>query len=73
MAVSPVYLWLCICSCYGTVSSLSREAEPGVYVEAVGTTDPCMDHQEETKTEGDGTYRIRGLQVILLYHKTSLS
>ena len=52
-------------SCYGSVVSLNGEAEPGVYLEAVGQQNgaKCGQHQEETKTELDGTYRIRGLQV----------
>ncbi|OWF46756.1 nodal modulator 1-like [Mizuhopecten yessoensis] len=48
-------------SCYGSVTSLNGEPEQGVIVEAVGT-DKCGSFQEESKTEPDGSYRIRGLQ-----------
>jgi len=44
------------------VTSLNGEAEQGVVVEAVGQND-CIKYQEESKTEQDGSYRIRGLQV----------
>ncbi|XP_061181394.1 BOS complex subunit NOMO1-like [Saccostrea echinata] len=47
-------------SCYGFVTSLNGEAEQGVIVEAVGDKPEC--NQEESKTEPDGSYRIRGLQ-----------
>ena len=51
-------------SCYGSVTSLNGEPEPGVFVEAVGSGDgDCGFLQEESKTEQDGAYRIRGLQV----------
>ncbi|XP_076438247.1 BOS complex subunit NOMO1-like [Babylonia areolata] len=49
-------------SCYGKVTSLNGEPEPGVVVEAVGQGEGCDLYQEEAKTEQDGTYRIRGLQ-----------
>jgi len=49
------------------VTSLSGEAEAGVHVEAVANVDTnsevCRALQEETKTEVDGSFRIRGLQV----------
>ncbi|XP_013400762.1 nodal modulator 2 [Lingula anatina] len=48
-------------SCYGSVTSLNGEPEPSILVEAVGLDD-CASHQEESKTEADGSYRIRGLQ-----------
>ncbi|XP_048249948.1 nodal modulator 1-like [Haliotis rufescens] len=48
-------------SCYGRVTSLNGEPEPGIVVEAVGQ-DKCSGYQEESKTEQDGTYRIRGLE-----------
>ncbi|XP_060065049.1 BOS complex subunit NOMO2-like [Ylistrum balloti] len=48
-------------SCYGSVTSLNGEPEQGIIVEAVGT-DTCGMFQEESKTEPDGSYRIRGLQ-----------
>ena len=46
--------------------SLNGEAEPSVYVEAVTSeTSPasCRSLQEESQTEVDGSFRIRGLQV----------
>ena len=52
-----------IFSCYGQITSLNGEPEPGVIVEAVGRDD-CSMYQEESKTEQNGQYRIRGLQVI---------
>lgn len=48
-------------SCYGQVTSLNGEPEPGVFVEALGQGD-CSVYQEESKTEANGHYRIRGLQ-----------
>lgn len=48
-------------SCYGSVTSLNGEPEQGIIVEAVGTG-TCGNFQEESKTEPDGSYRIRGLQ-----------
>ncbi|XP_052252971.1 nodal modulator 3-like [Dreissena polymorpha] len=48
-------------SCYGAVTSLNGEPEPGVFVEALGK-DECSMYQEESKTEPNGHYRIRGLQ-----------
>ncbi|XP_053408059.1 nodal modulator 3-like [Mercenaria mercenaria] len=48
-------------SCYGQVTSLNGEPEPGVFVEALGLDD-CSMYQEESKTETNGNYRIRGLQ-----------
>jgi len=44
------------------VTSLNGEPEPGVFVEALGK-DSCSMYQEESKTEQNGKYRIRGLQV----------
>lgn len=41
---------------------MNGEPEPGVFVEALGTGD-CSNYQEESKTETNGNYRIRGLQV----------
>nr|KAG5688657.1 hypothetical protein BaRGS_017511 [Batillaria attramentaria] len=49
-------------SCYGRVTSLNGEPEPGVIVEAVGQGAGCEGFQEEAKTEQDGSYRIRGLE-----------
>ena len=50
-------------SCYGKVTSLNGEPEPGVVVEALGQGENCQAFQEEAKTEQDGSFRIRGLQV----------
>ena len=44
------------------MTSLNGEPEPGVFVEALGK-DSCSMYQEESKTEQNGKYRIRGLQV----------
>ena len=53
-----------ICSCYGKVTSLNGEAEPGIVLEAVSRPSAaCENLQEESKTEQDGSFRIRGLQV----------
>lgn len=49
-------------SCYGKVTSLNGEPEPGIIIEAQGQGN-CQTYQEESKTEMDGSYRIRGLQV----------
>ncbi|CAE1283138.1 Nodal modulator 3,Nodal modulator 1,Nodal modulator 2 [Acanthosepion pharaonis] len=53
-------------SCYGRVSSLNGEPEPGVVVEAISVSGDVK-YQEESKTEQDGTYRIRGLQPSVTY------
>lgn len=53
-------------SCYGTVTSLNGEPEAGVIVEAVGLKE-CSQFQEESKSEQDGTFRIRGLQPKCIY------
>ena len=51
-------------SCYGILTSLNGEPEPSVVIEAVTvSTETCNYIQEESKTEQDGTFRIRGLQV----------
>ena len=50
------------------MTSLNGEVEQGVIVEAVGDRPECA--QEESKTEADGSYRIRGLQVS--YHRCCL-
>ena len=55
-----------VCSCFGTVLSLNGEPEPSVHVEAVTSeTSPssCRRLQEDSQTEVDGSFRIRGLQV----------
>ena len=57
-------LLLCLfCSCYGQVTSLNGEAEQGIIVEALGEGETCSLYQEESKTDQEGYYRIRGLQV----------
>uniref|UniRef100_T1IP66 SD-repeat containing protein B domain-containing protein n=1 Tax=Strigamia maritima TaxID=126957 RepID=T1IP66_STRMM len=48
-------------SCYGNITSLVGEPEPGVVVEAVGIN-MCKELQEEATTESEGIYRIRGLK-----------
>ncbi|ESO93836.1 hypothetical protein LOTGIDRAFT_104485 [Lottia gigantea] len=52
-------------SCYGKVTSLNGEGESDIIVEAVSAQ--CSNHQEESKTEQDGSFRIRGLQPGCLY------
>lgn len=51
-------------SCYGTVSSLNGEPEQGVAVEAVGQSD-CSIYGEDTITDEEGRFRLRGLLVRL--------
>ncbi|XP_049779932.1 nodal modulator 3 [Schistocerca cancellata] len=48
-------------SAYGTVTSLSGDSEEGIVVEAVGR-DSCSQYQEESTSEANGKFRIRGLQ-----------
>ncbi|XP_059482709.1 BOS complex subunit NOMO3 [Neocloeon triangulifer] len=48
-------------SCFGAVTSLSKEAEPGVILEAIGIGDSCKNQQEEAISEVSGQFRIRGL------------
>ncbi|KAF5902948.1 nodal modulator 1-like, partial [Clarias magur] len=47
-------------SCYGTVQSLSGDAEQGVAVEAVGQGE-CSMYSEDTVTDEVGRFRLRGL------------
>uniref|UniRef100_A0A3P9MQS5 Nodal modulator n=1 Tax=Oryzias latipes TaxID=8090 RepID=A0A3P9MQS5_ORYLA len=47
-------------SCYGAVQSLSGDAERDVAVEAVGQGD-CSLYSEDTLTDEDGQFRLRGL------------
>uniref|UniRef100_A0A1A8V1N5 Nodal modulator n=1 Tax=Nothobranchius furzeri TaxID=105023 RepID=A0A1A8V1N5_NOTFU len=47
-------------SCYGTVQSLSGDAERDVAVEAVGQGD-CSLYSEDTVTDEEGRFRLRGL------------
>ncbi|XP_054719447.1 BOS complex subunit NOMO3-like [Uloborus diversus] len=50
-------------SVYGTVTSLTGEAEVGIAVEAVGLpSGSCSQYQEEAISEQGGAFRIRGLQ-----------
>ncbi|EDO29030.1 predicted protein, partial [Nematostella vectensis] len=49
-------------SCYGLVTSLNGEPEKEIALEAVGMGS-CEGMQEETRSDKDGTYRLRGLQV----------
>lgn len=51
-----------ILSCYGAVQSLSGDAERDVAVEAVGQGD-CSLYSEDTLTDEDGQFRLRGLLV----------
>ncbi|XP_077985075.1 BOS complex subunit NOMO1-like [Glandiceps talaboti] len=48
-------------SCYGRITSLNGEAEPGIAIQALGLDD-CSEVQEETISDQDGTFRMRGLQ-----------
>uniref|UniRef100_A0A1Q3G441 Putative metalloproteinase-related collagenase pm5 n=1 Tax=Culex tarsalis TaxID=7177 RepID=A0A1Q3G441_CULTA len=48
-------------SIFGSITSLNGEPFPGVTVEAV-TDDRCGGHLEESTSEFNGGYRIRGLQ-----------
>ncbi|XP_019368143.1 PREDICTED: nodal modulator 1, partial [Gavialis gangeticus] len=54
-------------SCYGTVSSLNGEPEQGVSVEAVGQKD-CSMYGEDTITDEEGKFRLRGLLPGCVYH-----
>ncbi|RMX43282.1 hypothetical protein pdam_00020157 [Pocillopora damicornis] len=49
-------------SCFGAISSLNGEPEKGVAVEAIGL-ESCESFQEETVSDQEGQYRLRGLQV----------
>lgn len=49
-------------SCYGAVQSLSGDAERDVAVEAVGQGD-CSIYSEDTVTDEEGRFRLRGLLV----------
>lgn len=48
-------------SAYGAVTSLNGEPEAGLFVEAQGQSD-CSNFLEESTTEDNGKFRIRGLQ-----------
>uniref|UniRef100_A0A8C8RUX9 Nodal modulator 1 n=1 Tax=Pelusios castaneus TaxID=367368 RepID=A0A8C8RUX9_9SAUR len=54
-------------SCYGTVSSLNGEPEQGVSVEAVGQKE-CSIYGEDTVTDEEGKFRLRGLLPGCVYH-----
>nr|XP_020828069.1 nodal modulator 2 isoform X4 [Phascolarctos cinereus] len=54
-------------SCYGTISSLNGEPEQGVTVEAVGQGD-CSIYGEDTATDEEGKFRLRGLLPGCVYH-----
>uniref|UniRef100_A0A8B9IYM5 NOMO2 protein n=1 Tax=Amazona collaria TaxID=241587 RepID=A0A8B9IYM5_9PSIT len=54
-------------SCYGTVSSLNGEPEQGISVEAVGQKD-CSIYGEDTITDEEGKFRLRGLLPGCVYH-----
>ncbi|GBN80464.1 Nodal modulator 2 [Araneus ventricosus] len=50
-------------SLFGTVTSLTGEAEIGIAVEAIGVPNgACSQYQEEAISEQGGKFRIRGLQ-----------
>uniref|UniRef100_A0A671LFQ9 Nodal modulator 1-like n=1 Tax=Sinocyclocheilus anshuiensis TaxID=1608454 RepID=A0A671LFQ9_9TELE len=49
-------------SCYGTVQSIGGDAEQGVAVEAVGQGE-CGMYSEDTVTDEEGRFRLRGLRV----------
>lgn len=50
-------------SVFGSVTTLSGEAEGSVTVEAIGRGNPeCSQLQEESSSESNGQFRIRGLQ-----------
>lgn len=51
-------------SCYGTVQSLGGDAEQSVAVEAVGQGE-CSIYSEDTITDEEGRFRLRGLLVRL--------
>ena len=48
-------------SCYGIVTSLNGEPESSVAIEAVGVGESCTEYQEESSSEANGQFRIRGL------------
>ncbi|KAM4631893.1 BOS complex subunit NOMO1-like [Discoglossus pictus] len=54
-------------SCYGIVSSLNGEPEQGVSVEGVGQKD-CSIYGEDTVTDEEGKFRLRGLRPGCVYH-----
>lgn len=54
-------------SVFGTITSLNGEPFPSVPVEAV-SDERCSNHLEESNSEFNGQYRIRGLQPGCQYH-----
>lgn len=61
--ISIIIPWLCLLlSCYGAVQSLSGDAERDVAVEAVGQGE-CSLYSEDTVTDEEGRFRLRGLLV----------
>lgn len=53
---------------FGSVTSLSGDPEPGVVVEAIGMgAEKCRQMQEESTTEANGQFRIRGLHPQVCY------
>lgn len=61
----------CPFSCYGTVSSLNGEPEQGVSVEAVGQKN-CAIYGEDTVTDEEGKFRLRGLRVSRKFYLTNI-
>ncbi|XP_019619282.1 PREDICTED: LOW QUALITY PROTEIN: nodal modulator 1-like, partial [Branchiostoma belcheri] len=59
-------------SCYGRLTSLNGEAEPGLTVRAQGVAN-CSNAVEETTTDSEGGFRLRGLQPFCEYHVGLLS
>lgn len=54
-------------SAYGQITSLNGEPEAGLLVEVQGQGKDCSNLQEETTTEENGNFRIRGLQPTCTY------
>ena len=57
-----VFTYVSYFSCFGVVTSLNGEPEPDIYLEAQGI-DNCGEVLEESMTDPEGKFRIRGLQV----------
>ncbi|PNF29184.1 Nodal modulator 1 [Cryptotermes secundus] len=53
-------------STYGMVTSLNGEPEDGIVVEAIGQ-EKCSHFQEESSSESNGQFRIRGLHPECIY------
>ncbi|KAJ7333033.1 Nodal modulator [Desmophyllum pertusum] len=53
-------------SCFGQISSLNGEPEKAIAIEAVGL-ESCESFQEETLSDHEGKYRLRGLQPGCMY------